>query len=92
MERENFRNVRERCTLRRDIIREFLAELLGTFVLIVSLLSVRTSEPSKLRLTILRFQCIRIMMNIASFVSFYFQLSYLILVIWVVLMLIFFSF
>ncbi|XP_016421578.1 aquaporin-9-like [Sinocyclocheilus rhinocerous] len=35
MELENFRNLRERCSVRRDIIREFLAELLGTFVLIL---------------------------------------------------------
>ncbi|XP_073763109.1 aquaporin-9b isoform X1 [Danio rerio] len=32
---ENIRNLRGRCVLRRDIIREFLAELLGTFVLIL---------------------------------------------------------
>ncbi|XP_030649178.1 aquaporin-9b [Chanos chanos] len=35
MELENKRTLRERCTLRRDIIREFLAEFLGTFVLIL---------------------------------------------------------
>ncbi|XP_067255632.1 aquaporin-9b [Chanodichthys erythropterus] len=35
MELEKLRNLREKCMLRRDIIREFLAELLGTFVLIL---------------------------------------------------------
>ncbi|TRY95410.1 hypothetical protein DNTS_000415 [Danionella cerebrum] len=33
--RENMKNLRGKCTLRKDIIREFLAELLGTFVLIL---------------------------------------------------------
>ncbi|XP_077084700.1 aquaporin-9b isoform X1 [Siphateles boraxobius] len=35
MELENIRKLRGKCMLRRDIIREFLAELLGTFVLIL---------------------------------------------------------
>ncbi|RXN04142.1 aquaporin-9 [Labeo rohita] len=35
MDLQNFRNLREKCIVRRDIIREFLAELLGTFVLIL---------------------------------------------------------
>ncbi|XP_048040272.1 aquaporin-9b [Megalobrama amblycephala] len=35
MELEKLRNLRGKCMLRRDIIREFLAELLGTFVLIL---------------------------------------------------------
>lgn len=48
---ENIRNLRGRCVLRRDIIREFLAELLGTFVLIVSLSPVRTLKLSELNLT-----------------------------------------
>ncbi|XP_051983926.1 aquaporin-9-like [Xyrauchen texanus] len=32
---ENFRKLKGMCTMRRDVIREFLAELLGTFVLIL---------------------------------------------------------
>lgn len=36
MDFEKIRKLKERCMLRSDIIREFLAELLGTFVLIVS--------------------------------------------------------
>ncbi|KAG1942121.1 aquaporin-9b [Pimephales promelas] len=35
MELEKMRKLRGKCMLRRDIIREFLAELLGTFVLIL---------------------------------------------------------
>ncbi|XP_051500432.1 aquaporin-9b [Myxocyprinus asiaticus] len=35
MELESLRNLWGRCRVRRDIIREFLAELLGTFVLIL---------------------------------------------------------
>ncbi|KAK7176502.1 hypothetical protein R3I93_000664 [Phoxinus phoxinus] len=35
MELEKIRKLRGKCMLRRDIIREFLAELLGTFVLIL---------------------------------------------------------
>uniref|UniRef100_A0A0E9X1X2 Uncharacterized protein n=1 Tax=Anguilla anguilla TaxID=7936 RepID=A0A0E9X1X2_ANGAN len=36
MEIENKRKLKERCALRRNIAKEFLAEFLGTFVLIVS--------------------------------------------------------
>lgn len=35
MELESRRNLRERCALKQDILREFLAEILGTFVLIL---------------------------------------------------------
>ncbi|KAJ8391603.1 hypothetical protein AAFF_G00087440 [Aldrovandia affinis] len=35
MERENKRNLKERCALRHNITKEFLAEFLGTFVLIL---------------------------------------------------------
>ncbi|KAL7830967.1 hypothetical protein SRHO_G00304690 [Serrasalmus rhombeus] len=35
MELENRRNLREKCALKQDILKEFLAEILGTFVLIL---------------------------------------------------------
>ncbi|XP_049327113.1 aquaporin-9b isoform X2 [Astyanax mexicanus] len=35
MELDSRRNLRERCALKQDILREFLAEILGTFVLIL---------------------------------------------------------